>query len=70
MKKLVDFIFSAKMTVVLLFMFAASIGSATFVEDKYDTVTAKILIYNSRWFELLILLLAINFIGNITGFYE
>jgi len=37
----------------------------TFIESWYSTDTAKILIYNAWWFELLMVLMAINFIGNI-----
>ena len=53
------------LTGVLLVIFAISIGYATFLENDYGTVTAKILIYNARWFESLLLLLCINLIGSI-----
>lgn len=43
-------------------------GLATFVEDKYDTLTAKLLIYNAKWFEILFLLLVFNLIGHIIKF--
>lgn len=65
MKRILNLIFSTKATIVLLAIFAVSIGTATFIEDKYDTVTAKLMIYNARWFELIYLLLVLNFIGNI-----
>lgn len=65
MKKLLDFIFSSKSTVLFLLIFAMAIGSATFIEEKYDTETAKHLVYNAKWFEFLLLLLALNFIGSI-----
>ena len=38
---------------------------ATFVENDYDTQTAKVLIYNSTWFEILMLWLIILFAANI-----
>ena len=44
---------------------AAAMGSATFIEEKYDTETAKHLVYNAKWFEFLMLLLILNFIGSI-----
>lgn len=50
---------------VLLFLFAISMAVATFVENDYDTPTAKTLIYEAKWFELLMLWLIILFIGNI-----
>ena len=65
MKKIYNIIISAKSTLVLLIIFALSLAVATFVEDKYDTATAKHFIYNAIWFELVLLLLALNFVGNI-----
>ncbi|MCX6257248.1 MAG: cytochrome c biogenesis protein CcsA [Bacteroidia bacterium] len=65
MKKISDLLFSSKTTLVLLLIFAFSIACATFIEEKYDVITARSLVYNSKWLELVILLLAINFAGNI-----
>ena len=50
---------------VLLFLMAASIGIATFIENSYDTITAKVLIYNAKWFEIILFLLMLNFLNNI-----
>jgi len=69
MKKLLNLLISSKATLVLLVIFTIAIGSATFIEEKYDTTTAKLLIYNAKWFELLLLLLVINFIGSIKRFH-
>ena len=65
MKKVSSFIFSMFFTGILLTIFAIAIGYATFVENDYGTITAKILIYNSRWFEILLLILSINLIGSV-----
>ena len=65
MKKFLDFLFSTKVTLLLLLIFAFGTGLATFLEDKYDTITAKMMVYDARWFEVLLLLLVLNFIGNI-----
>jgi len=65
MKKILDFIYSSKVTVILLFVLAVAMGSATFIEEKYDSETAKHLVYNAKWFEFLLLLLVLNFIGSI-----
>ena len=54
-----------KSMAVLMLIFAVSIGYATFVENDYGTMTAKAEIYNARWFEVLLGLLAINLIYNI-----
>ncbi|KAA1248189.1 cytochrome c biogenesis protein ResB [Aquimarina sp. RZ0] len=43
-------------------------GIATFIENDYGTETAKALIYNAKWFEILILFLGINFLGNIAKY--
>lgn len=50
---------------VLLLVFAFSMAYATFLENDYGTPTAKALIYEAWWFELIMLLLILNFIGNI-----
>jgi cytochrome c-type biogenesis protein CcsB len=49
----------------LLLAFATAIGIGTFVENSYDTITARLVIYNANWFTLIMVLLVINFIGNI-----
>ena len=65
MKKIADILFSTRLTGVLLLMFAAAMGIATFIENDYGTQTAKALVYNAWWFELVMILLTVNFIGNI-----
>ncbi len=40
-------------------------ATATFIEKKYSTDVAKIFIYESTWFEGIILFIIINLIGNI-----
>lgn len=65
MKKLSSFVFSMFFTGILVVIFAIAIGYATFIENDYGTITAKILIYNSRWFEILLFILCINIIGSI-----
>jgi hypothetical protein len=65
MKKIGDFFFSQKLTLLLVVIFAAAIGIATFVEQNQDTETAKMLVYNARWMEVLLSLLVINLIGSI-----
>ncbi len=57
--------FSAKTMIVLLALFAGSMAVATFIENEYDTPTAKILIYNAKWFELLMLWLVFILLLNI-----
>ncbi len=65
MKKFFSFLFSMLFTGILVTIFAIAIGYATFIENDYGTPTAKILIYNSRWFEILLVIISINLIGSI-----
>ncbi len=65
MNKLLSFIGSIKTMAVLMFVFAFAIGYATIIENDFGTMTAKAEIYNARWFEVLLGLLAINLIYNI-----
>ena len=54
-----------QLTIVLLLMFAMSIGIATFIENDYGSEASKIAIYKATWFEILLLVLAINLIGSL-----
>ncbi|SFV67037.1 Putative cytochrome C-type biogenesis protein [hydrothermal vent metagenome] len=65
MKQLLSMIGSMKTMAVLMLIFAFAIGYATIVENDFGTMTAKAEIYNARWFEVLLGLLAINLIYNI-----
>ena len=49
---------------VLMFVFLASIGIATFIENSDSTEAAKILVYNASWFEAVLALLAVNLCYN------
>lgn len=64
-KKIVDTYFSMLSTVLLLVLFAFSIGYATFMENKQGSEVAKALVYNAHWMEVLYVLLVINLIGSI-----
>ncbi len=65
MKRILNLIYSTKATLWLLLAFAIAMATATFIEEKYDTATAFKFIYGAKWFEIIMLLLAVNFIGNI-----
>ena len=68
MKKILSFVSSMKTMAVLMLTFAFSIGYATIIENDYGTMTAKADIYNARWFEILLALLAVNLFLNILNF--
>ncbi len=57
-----------KTMIVLTLIFAASCAIATFIENDHGTETAWAVVYGTRWFEVLMLLLAINLVGNIFRF--
>ena len=50
---------------LLLVVFAYAIGYATFVENDGGAVAAKIMVYNTTWFEIILLLMIVNFVGMI-----
>jgi cytochrome c-type biogenesis protein CcsB len=59
------FFFSTRLMAILFLVFATSMAFGTFIESKYSTETARIWIYNTTWFELIMLFFVINFIGNM-----
>jgi cytochrome c biogenesis factor len=65
MKKLFSFLFSMPLTGILLAIFFVAIAAATFIENDYQAVGAKAVVYNAKWFEFLLLLMTINMIGSI-----
>ena len=69
MKKLLSILFSPRTTLGLLVIFAIALGAATFIENSYDTATAKILVYNAKWFEAIMVLMIINYIGSIQRYH-
>jgi hypothetical protein len=52
----------------LLILYAVSIAFATFIENDFGTTAAKASVYNTFWFELIMFLLIVNFLGNITRY--
>ncbi len=64
-KKIIAFFSSTRLMAVLFIVFAAALGIGTFIEDRYNTDTARIMIYNAKWFEAIMLIFVFNFIGNI-----
>ena len=50
---------------MLILLFAFSIGYATFIENDFGRTSAKALIYNTWWFEMILVLLTYNLINNV-----
>ena len=64
-KKIFSFLFSTRLMAVLFIGFAAAMAAGTFIEDHYNTDTARNIVYNTWWFEAIMVFFVINFIGNI-----
>lgn len=64
-KKIFSFLSSTRLMAFLFVFFAAAMAVGTFIESEYNTTTARILIYNTKWFEGIMAIFVINFFGNI-----
>ncbi len=62
MKKL-SFLVTMPFMAVLMIVLIVVLALATFVESAYSTQTAWAVVYGTRWFELLMLLIGINLLG-------
>ena len=58
-------LFSTRLMALLFVLFATAMGVATFLETWYSTETARIYVYNAKWFEIIMVFFVINFVGNI-----
>ena len=65
MDRILSSLFSMRMMAVAMIVFLVAIGAATLIESTYDIQTAKILIYNALWFEVLLTYLSIILVANI-----
>jgi len=61
-------LFSMRVAVILMLIFAISIGTATFIENDYGTQTARALVYNAKWFEVLLFYFSATVLYNIIRF--
>lgn len=64
-KKITQILFSTRTMAMLFISFAIAMAIGTFVENSYSTATARAWIYNAWWFEAIMILFALNFLGNI-----
>ena len=55
--------FSYPFILILLIVLGAGAGVATFLESMYDTQTAKLLVYQAWWYELVMIALTLSMIG-------
>lgn len=70
-KKIAQFLFSTRLTAVLFIVFAVSMAVGTFLdagEETSPTAFTRQMIYNTWWFEAIMVFFVINFVGNIFRF--
>lgn len=64
-KKILSLLSSTRLMAVLFILFALAMAAGTFIEDAYNTDTARLIVYNAVWFEVIMVFFVINFLGNI-----
>ncbi len=67
-KKLVNILFSNRLTAILFAVFAIAMITGTFMDASQETCPtpySRTLIYNAWWFEAIMVFFVINFAGNI-----
>ena len=70
-KKLASIIFSTRLTATLFIVFAIAMAVGTLVDASSETSPtpySRALIYNAWWFEAIMGLFVVNFLGNIVRF--
>lgn len=63
--KTTSVLFSFKTTLILLAILAIGAGYATFIENDFGTSSARVLVYNTIWYEVILVLTTINMTGII-----
>lgn len=63
--KIASVLFSTRIMAVLFIVFPIAMALGTFIESWYTIETARVLIYNTWWFEGIMVFFVINFAGNI-----
>jgi cytochrome c-type biogenesis protein CcsB len=70
-KKLASILFSTRLTATLFIVFAVAMAVGTLVDASSETSPtpySRALIYNAWWFEAIMMLFVVNFLGNIVRF--
>ncbi len=68
MKSIIDRLFSTTAAGFYMILFAVAIGAATFIENDFGTSAAQKVIFQARWFELLLVLFGLSILANIFRF--
>ncbi|MBT7466658.1 MAG: cytochrome C biogenesis protein, partial [Bacteroidetes bacterium] len=65
LKRAIKMLLSMPFAGVYVGILAIAMAVATFIENSHGTVAAKGLVYNAKWFELIIVLMALSIFVNI-----
>lgn len=68
LKGIQKILFSTRLMAILFIGMAVAMAFGTFIESWYSTDTARIWIYNAWWFEAIMVLFLLNFVGNINRY--
>ena len=60
-----NLLFSFRTTLILLAILAIGAGCATFIENDFGTSSARVLVYNNLWYEIILILTTVNLTGII-----
>lgn len=66
--KYLKFLVSPVFMGVLFIVSAVAMAAATFIENDYGAAAARGMVYETKWFELVLLLLAVNLVGQLIVF--
>jgi hypothetical protein len=65
--KYLKFLISPLFMGVLFVLFAAAMAVATFLENDFGSAAAYNMVYDAKWFELILLLLTVNLVGQVVA---
>jgi cytochrome c-type biogenesis protein CcsB len=63
--KIFKFIFSPAFMGIFFIVFALAMAAATFIENHFGSMASYNMVYNTRWFELILILLSVNLLGQV-----
>jgi cytochrome c-type biogenesis protein CcsB len=66
--KILKLLFSPFFMGAFFVIFATAMAIATFIENDFGSAASYSMVYNTRWFELILLLLSVNLIGQVIIF--
>ena len=66
--KITSVLFNFKTTIILLAILAIGAGYATFIENDFGTSSARVLVFNNIWYEIVLTLTTVNLIGMMIKF--